>query len=182
MRKWIFASVLLLVAVALLYTFIAKNEWGFDPVQALPDEVLAMEEEEDALAGLDLASEDVQELESFFAKQQKLDFTPFIVKVPSHWQALGISMIDYDSIHVAMVRFHNPDDTEALFQFAFGGKLDQLAPSQRKSLDHFVYQPYVSNDLNLIVWQHNPNTLGMLVGHLATEDLANIVAHSGTSQ
>lgn len=180
MRYWLLASVLLVIAAALLYTYLAKKELGFDPIQALPYEAHMMEDEED-LSSLELASSNLQDLESFFAKQEDFDFTPFILKAPTNWEAQGASVIDYDFVKIAMTRFHNEEQKQILFQFAFAGHLEELSPSKRGSLDHFVYQAYTSNHLNLIVWQHNPSTLGMLVGHLAAEDLAHIALDSGSA-
>lgn len=180
MRHWLFASVLLVIAAAFLYTYLAKKELGFDPIQDLPHEVLMMEDEEE-LASLDLKSSNPNELEAFFTKQNNLDFTPFILKVPSQWEAQGVSVIDYDFVKIGMTRFHNIVEDDILFHFMFGGHLEDLSPSTRRSVDHFLYQAYSSNHLNLIVWQHNSKTLSMLVGHLPAEDLAHIAAISGSA-
>ena len=178
-QRWLVSAILLILCTAFLYTYFAKKEMGFDPIQALPYEALQMEEDTD-LARLDLPSSDMQELASFFAKHAGLKFTPFMLKVPADWQALGATIIDYDVAKIAATRFVNTDTKEPLFHFAFGGRLEDLSPSSPGRIDQFIYQTYASDRINLIVWQQDPQTLGMLAGHLKAEDLAKL-AVAGTS-
>jgi len=180
MSRWLFASILLIIAAAFLYTYLAKKELGFDPIQELPNEVLMMENEGD-LESLDLKSSNPTDLDSFFSKQKDLHFTPFLLKVPSQWEIQGVSIIDYDFVKIAMTRFHKTDQKDLLFHFTLSGHIEDLSASSKRSIDHFLYQAYSSDQLNLIAWQHDPHTISILVGHLSAEDLAHIAANSGSA-
>jgi len=172
-QRWLVASIVLMIATAFLYTYLAKRELSFDPVQALPYEALMMEEDTD-LSALDLPSTDPREIKVFFDKHKDFNFTPFVLKISSPWQMQGASVIDYDFAKIGVVRIQNSDRKQTLFQFAFAGRLEELSPSSQGRLNNFVYQTYASDQINLIVWQYNAQTLGMLVGHIAADELAQI--------
>ncbi len=180
LQRWSAAAILLTLCTAFLYTYYAKNEMGFDPVQALPYEAIEMEDDPE-LTRLDLPSTSIEEIESFFAKHTGLKFTPFVLRNPS-WQPLGSSIIDYDVAKIAVTRFASTSNNkDSLFQFVFSGRLKELSPSTPGRLNNLVYQTYASDRHNLIVWQQDAHTLGMLVGHLKAEDLAQL-ALSGSPQ
>lgn len=177
MQRWLFAAILLVIAAAFFYTYFARRELGFDPIQALPYEALMMEEDRELT--MDISSSKIPDLESFFTKQKKdFDFSPYIIEVPKEWEAQGSSIIDYDFVKIAVTRFHNSSVDKSLFHFVFAGRLEELSPSSQGRLDHFLYQTYTSDKMNVIVWQHNPGTLAMLVARLRFSELAQLGAKS----
>ncbi len=172
--RWSLAAVFLVLTTAFFYTYLARKDVGFDPLHALPNEALIMEEDE--ADALDFVSSDSAELQNFFTKQSNIDFTPFILNI-SEWSPIGTSILDYEMSKFAVVRYQDKDKN-SLFLFMFAGHLEDLPPSNRLRIDRWEYQAYLSDSVNVIVWQHDVKTIGMLVGHLSTEELAHLVAVS----
>lgn len=163
--------VLTVLGTASLYTYLAKQDSGFDPIEALPYEALMMEEDNSAV---DLSSSNSEEISAFFSSHKDLNFTPFILNLPRDYKFTGASIIDYEFTKIAVSKFKNEDQSKLFFHFVFSGNINELTPGKRENFEKFFYQSYNSEDSHFIVWQHDSKTLSMLLGYVPTSELVQI--------
>ena len=159
----------------LLAPKVDKNH--FDPLNALSWEALAMEEDQDG-ERLYFPSSDSVEISKYLAESRDLHFTPGILSPePTAWIPVGGSVFDYDIRKIAVVQYKNPEDQASLFYFTLPGQLSKLPASTKSIQGRLRYQPYASDQLNIIAWQKNKDTLALLMGRVSIPNLAKIAAN-----
>ena len=173
---WLPISVVLVVLAALLYTYLAKREMSFDPIEALPFEAMMMEEDEH-LESLDLVSSNFNEVEGFLKTHGAYEFTPVLLHpAETAWNLQGAAVLDYGLSKIILTRFENVEHTEALFFFAFSGQIEDLSGGQRVVSGPLSYQSFKAENMQLIAWQYDARTVGILVGHEKPSDLVKIIS------
>ncbi|MBI2602879.1 MAG: hypothetical protein HYW48_07480 [Deltaproteobacteria bacterium] len=176
-RRWMILSFIIVVIFGVFYSYFHTEKIGFDPVQSLAWEALHFESGQTG-ARLLLPSSDEEELRQYLEQYPGLNFKPFLLQLGAAWELRGASIIDYEVAKVAVVQFVEPQRKENVFHFTFAGRMDQVPPSEAGQSGTLSYRAYGSQKINLIVWQHDENTLSMLAGHLSAPDLAGLAAAS----
>ena len=136
-------------------------------IEWLGYETLAIEEDPQRL---DFPSSNTAEIRSYFANHRGLNFQHHLLRTPSAWQPRGASVIDYDSMLVAVVRYEDINSDDFVLHYSFRGKADNLSASPENTVDDFTYRSYASDELNMIAWSQD-QSVAVLVGRLGTEDL-----------
>ncbi|MCB9229430.1 MAG: hypothetical protein H6618_07450 [Deltaproteobacteria bacterium] len=176
---------------AILLTIIAVVVWGgytllkpqssgimFDPLNALTYEALAMEEDSSG-ERLYMPSSDPDEIIHYLKSTPGLNFSPGILAPsPIGWSIEGSSVIDYEILKISVVQYKSEQRHERMFFFNLPGNLKDLPESRQGTSGTFHYQPYASDKINLIAWQHKAETLAVLIGHQSIQDLVKIAESS----
>ena len=177
-RKIIF-FVIVLVCIFGLYKFFSphKEEKLNDPLNALSYEALAMEEDQSG-ERLYLPSNEKLEIDQYFGNTPNLKFKPrSLNKIGPKWFPEGASLIDYEVAKIAVVQYGRKQDSAKLFFFTLFGDIQNLASAEEGKENGLVYQPYASDQMNMVVWQDSPTTLGVMVGRLSIKELAKIASN-----
>ncbi len=146
----------------------------FNVLQAVHYEALAMIS--DGEERLSLPTSDQGEIEQFFSVKKGLGYRPLSLKKPITGYAFdGGSYIDYDNNSMSVIQLSKKiaNEKDYLFIFSTKGTLTDLTNSRLGNLsDGFSYQAYSTEAFNIVSWQADPNTLGIIVGRAAGETLA----------
>ncbi|MFK7823525.1 MAG: hypothetical protein AB8G05_05180 [Oligoflexales bacterium] len=179
-RKIIF-FIIVLVCVFGLYKFFSphKEEKLNDPLNVLSYETLAMEEDQSG-ERLYLPSKEKIEIDQYFGNTPNLKFKPrSLLNTGLKWLPEGASIIDYEVAKIAVVQYSRKAQTAKIFFFTLFGNIDNLANAEEGNEEGLVYQPYATDQLNMVVWQDSQDTLAVLVGRLSIKELAKM-ARLGT--
>jgi hypothetical protein len=157
-----------------IFYFTPSREPYFNALQSLVYEAAMMEERGDGR--LDLPSEDLAEIVSFAAASRGLGFEASLPKsVPSEWQPMGATVIDYDPRKIFVAVFSHKARGEKLFFFNFAGSIEELPQSTPFIEGAVDFYPYATDAYNIVCWQITKNTVGMVLGRRSARDLARIV-------
>lgn len=147
----------------------------FNVLQAVHFEALAMMT--DGEERLSLLSPDLTEIEQFFDVKKGLGYKPLMIKKTfDNYHLDGGSYIDYDDDSMAVIQLSKKvnDIKDYLFIFSTKGNLSDLTNSRAGNLsDGFTYQAYSTEAFNIVSWQADKSTLGIIVGRGDGETLAN---------
>ena len=181
-RKIIFFVIFVSCLVGMFKFFAPQKEAKLnDPLNALSYEALAMEEDQSG-ERLYLPSVEKLEIDQYFANTPNLKFVPrSLNKIDPSWKPEGASIIDYEVAKIAVVQYGQKAQGAKLFFFTLFGKLKDVENAEEGDESGLKYQPYASDQMNMVVWQDSPSTLAVLVGRLSVKDLAKI-ARLGTKK
>lgn len=168
-------SSILIVCTAFIYTYLAKQDSGFDPVEALPYEALMLSEDS---GSLDLHTADRKDIQTFLTSYKDFKFNPFILNLSDDCRFHGASIIDYEFTKIAVVKFQNIATSRFFFHFTFAGSIKDLTPGKVEKEGSFNFESYSSEEANFIIWQQDPKTLSMLLGYVPTAELVQIALRS----
>lgn len=162
----------LLAAGAYFLSISRVNEDEFRPLNYLGWETEAFEY--DATGRLDFPIADIEEINGFLGSYRQLGFSPVVI-TPSR-QSLrvkGATVIDYEPRKVAVVIYNDharSDDILALYSFK--GRLKDLPKADKGNSSGLIYQTYTSDKYNIVAWEADEETIGLIVGRMSAQDLA----------
>ncbi len=136
-------------------------------IEWLGYETLAIEEDPQRL---NFPSSNTAEIRSYFANHHGLNFQPQLLSMPARWRPRGASVIDYDSMLVAVVGYEASNGDDVIMHYSFRGKADNLSTASENTTDGFTYRSYASDELNMIAWSQG-QSIALLVGRIGTKDL-----------
>lgn len=170
-------TVLLALAGTLFYggflLFGPKAKAPFKALDTLIYEAIVLTE--DPEDRLDFPTEQLGEINNYFARYPDLGFSPKTMQEPGEgWDVNGATVIDYEVARVLATQFTAKNSGEKLFVFMYKGSIDQLPSSTPGNYQGLMYQAYASDRLNIIAWQMSPEVSGMLIGSRGAKELAEL--------
>lgn len=175
-------AVLLILALGvigiLVWRFAPETSESFKPLEYLGYEAVAMQD--DPGGRLDLPSRSLKEIRAYLSTYPGLPFRPQTLRPFSkNWTPEGATVVDYEVAKVSAVQYGTPKSGEKLFHFSYKGKLEDLPKSELGDMQGLRYQTYANDDVNLIAWQHAPDTVSLLVGRRGAVELAGFAVAGG---
>lgn len=177
-----FLAFSLIVLLFLGYKYLGPKslEPPFVPLDSLSYEAIAMEEDQSGTR-LYLPSEDLGEIKEYLRENSNLGFKPKVFKrLLVGWKYDGASIIDYGNRHIAVVQYQDQKDN-LLFHFTLNYQIHDLPDSEQGNYLGLVYQPYGTDQMNIIAWQQDDQTLGVLVGRSSVKKLAEFAGYGSSA-
>lgn len=146
---------------------------AFSPLELVTYEAVAMMEE--PMQRLALTTNDDLEIKEYLSNDPQIKFDPVNLNPgSSEWIAQGASIIDYDTLHMAVTEYHLSAGNETVFLFQAEGNLKSLPAAEPGNFDGLIYQAYESEFFNVIAWNAPGDSIGYLVGRMSAPDLAKL--------
>lgn len=166
------ATGVLLLLYAVYYIFSPSPQATFDVLEAVGYEAVALDEDT-TNSRLSLPSSDLIEISQLLSAPSKFQFSPVVWNLPEPWVAEGVSTIDYEITTLAVVKYQRNEE-DKIFLFSLPGDIKNLPESTPEKIGNTEFQAYASDQINMIVWQEDKNTLGILSSRLGIKDLIEI--------
>lgn len=166
-----------LVCVAAVYgawKLLPSGTEKFDPLRSLSYESLAIQE--DPAGRMDLVSDDVSDVETFFAKSTSIDFKVDLLKVSPGWTVMGASVIDYDFTKVAVILYGKREGSQRVVHFVWKGNGSGFPDAIEAKEGGLTYRTYTNEAQNIITYKVDENRLAMVAGTDAAQALAKLAS------
>ena len=122
---------------------------------------------------LDFPSNNSKEIRSYFSLHKldrfKVNFDDYNLQGLS---LKGASVLNYNSRKIALLYYSDRMNSGGVFLYFLRGKLSDLPSSTNNKYRDITYRTYGSDNINLIAWQLDSNTLAVATGWMAIKDLA----------
>jgi hypothetical protein len=147
----------------------------FRPLESLSYEALVLDED-DENERLLLPSTEVQEVQDYLDAIPASGFNPKMLSgvFAKGWQIEGASLIDYEVAKIAVVKYRQNRD--GLYFFTLAGNIDKLPRSELVVRNQRTFLPFASDRINILCWQIDAQTLGMLASRVGMEGLLALAA------
>jgi hypothetical protein len=127
---------------------------------------------EDPTGRMDLLTDDISDIDSYFAKYPNLGFKVSMIKIPSGWVVKGGTVIDYDFARVATILYSSKDNTEKMVQFLWKANEGDLPKAQEGKEGDLVYSAYTSETQNMISYATEFGVRSVLIGQASAVQMA----------
>lgn len=154
----------------IFWKFLPSFEKKFDALYYLSYESNLLLE--DPTGRMDLLTDDISDIDSYFTKYPNLGFKVSMIKIPSGWVVKGGTVIDYDFARVATILYSSKDNTEKMVQFLWKAKEGDLPKAQEGKEGNLVYSAYTSETQNMISYATEFGVQSVLIGQASAVQMA----------
>jgi hypothetical protein len=170
MRFVAFLLVIIGIIGGVFWKFMPSFEKKFDALYYLSYESNLLLE--DPTGRMDLLTEDLSDIENYFAKYPNLGFKVTLINIPEGWVVKGGTVIDYDFARVATVLYSSKDNSDKMVQFLWQAKPDDLPKAQEGKEGNLVYSAYTSETQNMISYLTEFGVRSVLIGRESAAQMA----------
>ena len=154
----------------IFWKFLPSFEKKFDALYYLSYESNLLLE--DPTGRMDLLTDDISDIDSYFAKYPNLGFKVSMIKIPSGWVVKGGTVIDYDFARVATILYSSKNNTEKMVQFLWKANEGDLPKAQEGKEGDLVYSAYTSETQNMISYATEFGVRSVLIGQASAVQMA----------
>ncbi len=154
----------------IFWKFLPSFEKKFDALYYLSYESNLLLE--DPTGRMDLLTDDISDIDSYFAKYPNLGFKVSMIKIPSGWVVKGGTVIDYDFARVATILYSSKNNSEKMVQFLWKANEGDLPKAQEGKEGNLVYSAYTSETQNMISYATEFGVRSVLIGQASAVQMA----------